>query len=31
MEGLIAIPPLNFTFVAARPIITGLTSVATKG
>ncbi len=31
MGGLIAIPPLIFTFVAARQIITGLTAGAVKG
>jgi multiple sugar transport system permease protein len=31
MGSLIAIPPLIFTFVAARQIITGLTSGAVKG
>ena len=31
MGSLIAIPPLIFTFVAARQIITGLTAGAVKG
>jgi multiple sugar transport system permease protein len=31
MTSLIAIPPLLFTFIAARQIITGLTAGAVKG
>jgi multiple sugar transport system permease protein len=31
MTSLIAIPPLIFTFIAARQIITGLTAGAVKG
>jgi len=31
MGSLIAIPPLIFTFIAARQIITGLTAGAVKG